>query len=116
MNQYKIPPYYVLEIGDIDVSIRSFSKRHKGGKLSQVMNNRGYFCVKINGEAIRVHVIVSKCVLGQTPIGYEINHKDGCKTNNHPDNLEHVTHLENIRHAVGLGLFGKRKLNKSKTK
>lgn len=33
------------------------------------------------------------------PLGMEINHKDGQKNHNHPDNLELLTHSQNILHS-----------------
>lgn len=54
---------------------------------------------------VLLHQLVAYTFLGQVPDGYEINHKDGNKDNNHIDNLEYVTHKENVKHAWDTGLI-----------
>ena len=49
-----------------------------------------------------VHRLVAEAFIGKRPVGYEINHKDGCSTNNKFQNLEYVTHQENISHAKNI--------------
>lgn len=51
-----------------------------------------------------VHSLVAEAFIGSRPLNHEINHKDGCKTNNHVSNLEYVIPSENIRHAFTTGL------------
>lgn len=51
-----------------------------------------------------VHSLVAGVFIGRRPPNHEINHKDGCKTNNHVSNLEYVIPSENIRHAFKTGL------------
>ena len=51
-----------------------------------------------------VHSLVAEVFIGSRPANHEINHKDGCKTNNHVSNLEYVIPSDNIRHAFEIGL------------
>lgn len=44
-----------------------------------------------------VHRLVAEAYLGQNDL--PVNHKDGNKGNNHPDNLEYVTSSENQYHC-----------------
>ena len=57
------------------------------------------------------HVLVARAFLGRRPTGLEVNHKDGCLTNNRLDNLEYVTHVENVQHAHRLGLIDYKKIS-----
>lgn len=49
--------------------------------------------------------LVMAAFVGPRPAGLTINHKDGCKTNNHYTNLEYCSAIENVRHAYRLGLM-----------
>jgi hypothetical protein len=51
-----------------------------------------------------VHYLVALAFLGERPVGYQVNHIDGDKSNNRPGNLEYVTNQENRDHAVAHGL------------
>jgi hypothetical protein len=51
-----------------------------------------------------VHRVVASAWLGGIPEGYQVNHKNGIKTDNRLENLEVVTPQENLRHARLLGL------------
>lgn len=55
-----------------------------------------------NRKESYVHRLVAVAFLGVRS-GMEVNHKDGCRTNNNLNNLEWVSHSENISHAYMMG-------------
>jgi hypothetical protein len=80
-----------------------------GRELKLVLMGMGYYVVNpvIEGKNVLmyVHQIVATKFLGVAPDGYEVNHIDGDKLNNHSTNLEYVTHRRNMEHARELGLI-----------
>jgi hypothetical protein len=46
-----------------------------------------------------VHRLVADAFLGRLTAAHEVNHIDGCKTNNHIENLELVSRRQNLKHA-----------------
>lgn len=46
-----------------------------------------------------IHGLVAEAFLGPRPEGYQVDHKDGNRSNNHISNLEYVTAKENIKRA-----------------
>jgi hypothetical protein len=46
----------------------------------------------------------------------QVNHKDGNKANNRPENLEYVTAKENVAHAVCTGLRDTKGVKNAKSK
>jgi HNH endonuclease len=55
---------------------------------------------------ISVHRLIWEAVHGPIPVGLQVNHRNGIKTDNRIENLELVTASENMRHAAALGLLG----------
>jgi hypothetical protein len=69
--------------------------------------NSGYLwvCPSHNGIAKpkSVHRLIAAAFIGPKPEMLEINHKNGDKLDNRPENLEYVTRSENIAHSYSLG-------------
>jgi hypothetical protein len=78
--------------------------RGKPYKMSK--NKKGYHILRspIRKYGKQLHRIVAEHFIGKIPNGYQVNHKDGDKSNNRASNLEFMTCSENIRHAIKLGL------------
>lgn len=77
--------------------------------ITPAVSKTGYYKVRMcmNGvtEQRTLHSVVAAAFIGARPEGMEINHKDGDKANNRPENLEYVTHSENLSHAYATGLL-----------
>ena len=101
--------------GRYDVSNLGRIKRIIGGQgtyanrvLKQSKNGVGYLQLKLSKENTNkhyyVHRLVATAFIGPCPEGKQVNHKDGDKTNNRPENLEYVTPHNNILHSIMVGL------------
>lgn len=78
-------------------------------RLKTYMINSGYECLKFTKDGQRtsvlLHRVVAEHFLENKDIKSEVNHIDGCKTNNHVSNLEWTTSKENKVHAKKNGLW-----------
>lgn len=82
---------------------------NKGRKLKTRVTKLGYVQTWLTSnyktKFVFIHRLVAYKYLGNPGEGYEINHKDGNKLNNHISNLEWVTRQTNITHAWDSGLY-----------
>lgn len=104
-----IPGYEGLYAASTEGQLKSVARKGTYGRLLRTYPDRnGYQLVQLCKDGSRksylAHRLVALSFLGYCPEGLEVNHKDGVKTNNQPDNLEYVDHTENIRHSVRIGL------------
>lgn len=62
----------------------------------------GYHRVMIYGTRVSVHRLVAQafCDVPMPYQKFEVNHKNGIRTDNRAENLEWVTHRENVLHAI----------------
>lgn len=112
----RVRGFEAYEVSD-DGTVRSY-KRPGRGPLSPTpvlltprKNSDGYHSVVLSNGTIasakqfKVHRLVAEAFLDR-PGGdaFEVNHKDGVKSNNRLENLEWVTKQANINHATATGL------------
>lgn len=99
--------YSISENGDIR-SEYAGTGSSKSGILKIGVDNHGYPRVGLtkNGtqKGYRLSALVAAVFIGVRPEGYDIDHIDGNKLNNHYRNLEYVTRKENIIRSHKLGL------------
>lgn len=82
----------------------------KGRIIKQQFDNKGYLRIRIIYNDIRLtykaHRLVAQNFKPNPKNKSQVNHIDGCKSNNELNNLEWNTPKENIRHASKNGLRG----------
>src|SRR5690606_22957036 len=83
--------------------------RRKGVELKPSMNGGYKQVVLQNGGQItrKVHRLVAEAFIPNPDNLPLINHINGVKTDNRPENLEWCDHRHNVDHACRLGLMGK---------
>lgn len=80
--------------------------------LAKKIDKYGYVCYSLCKNSIQLyftaHKLVSLCFIDNpNPLIFnQINHKDGNKLNNTPENIEWSNSILNNRHAVKIGLKG----------
>lgn len=106
IKEFFLPKYYQVFINEDsgEIKIISNSKHAKGREIKQSIDRKGYIKCTINNKTISLHRIIAKFYFGELPKGYCVNHKDGNKLNNHPNNLEYITLAENTIHSIKMGL------------
>lgn len=81
----------------------------RDGKRAEHRNPLGYLQVRVMINGVRYHTgahrLVWLATAGPIPDGMAINHKNGKKDDNRPENLEVVTYSENTKHAYKHGLM-----------
>jgi hypothetical protein len=61
-------------------------------------------CIEAVRSTTHVHCLVAEAFIGPRSPGYVVNHIDGVKTHNVPENLEYVTPRQNAEHSGRTGL------------
>lgn len=100
--------YSVSSLGRVRRDAAGGRNAKPGRILTLHAGKSHYLILCLNGASKRrtfyAHALVAAAFLGRRPDGLQVNHKDGNKKNNRPENLEYCTVAENVRHAYRLGL------------
>lgn len=85
------------EIEKLDNRTKEFTRR------SGTPDSKGYRVVKIGSRVMKVHRIVAMAFLSDYSESLQVDHKDGIKDNNRPENLRMATNQQNHRGMVRKG-------------
>ena len=103
-REWRKVPGWPYEASDTGLLRNKITKKILKPTLSKTGYERVTFQHNKVRKDIRVHRAICEAWHGEIPEGLMVNHIDGVKTNNRPNNLEIVDHAANMRHAVMMGL------------
>lgn len=88
----------------VDGKVKGYSRINNARYLKPAFDGYGYLFVVLSDEGKhkvrKIHQLVSQSFIGDCPMGFQINHKNGIKIDNRPENLEYVTPKENTSHSI----------------
>ena len=102
--------YHVSDFGRVK-RVRVYNNRRwsESGVLKSWLSTTGYPTVSLwsdnKGRFFAVHRLVMLAFVGRCPVGCNVNHKNGTKTDNRLENLEYITFSGNSQHASDTGLM-----------
>lgn len=109
--------YKVSSLGRVFSEDRIVKSKHKNGRKvvskekSQQLSREGYLYVNIfrggdhKPKRVAVHRLVAMSFMSCPNPTYNVNHKNGVKTDNRLCNLEWTSRSENQIHAIKMGLY-----------
>lgn len=84
----------------------------RGQILTQTIGKNGYLEVTVNAQSRRIryysHRVIASCFCDGYQEGLTVNHLNGIKTDNRPENLEWVSLARNTQHQWEIGLVNNR--------
>lgn len=84
----------------------SYLRKFPGKILKPFPDENGYQYVSLakEGKTRRgcVHILVLRTFIGERPLNYDCNHRNGKKGDNRLENLEYCTKSENLLHSYNL--------------
>jgi hypothetical protein len=101
-NEFMLPiPGHPSHLAYIDGNIWSKSA---GKFMSPCLHWTGYLQLHLDNQSVLVHRLIAMAFI-PNPNNYpEVNHKNGIKVDDRPENLEWCTRSENMKHACDNGL------------
>lgn len=102
--------YSVSDLGRVRREC-GYNGKIKDGFKSRILKDKSYnlyprVTLSLNNKTkcVNIHILVMEAFIGPRPKGFQINHKDGIRTNSRLSNLEYCTAKQNIQHAHDNGL------------
>lgn len=86
--------YFIDEEGRVFSTVTSNIRELKSG-----LNYKGYPQIKLRGKSYKIHRLVAEAFIPNPDNLPQVNHLDGCKTNNAVSNLEWANNSDNQLHA-----------------
>lgn len=86
------------------ICLTRYGTRPAGSPVGRVHDD-GYIRVRFGGRSWNAHRVIWLLTHREWPSSY-LDHKDGCRTNNHPTNLRPCTNSDNQRNSKARGKLG----------